>query len=159
MENWQFHLLEIIIFFSGCEKSNPIQGTWRKKGKFWSAGKSTFKVSEGTKLQWTIGLTFDKEIITLIDNNAHTNCNGKTCTVENKYYKPDEGGNVTLKYRIVYQSKPKPQVTRLTLDGIEICALKNLECIEYDKYVTIKCNQERSHIISNNGIHSGGPQY
>ena len=64
---------------------------------------------------------------------------------------------MTLKYRVVYQSKPKPQVTRLTLDGIEICALKNLECIESDKYLLIKCNQERSHIISRNGIHSGGP--
>ena len=98
--------------FSGCEKSNLITSTWRKKGKFWSAGRSTFKVSEDPKLQWTIGLTFDKEIITLIDNNAYTNCNGKTCTVENKYYKPDEGHKVTLKYRVVYHSKPKPQVTR-----------------------------------------------
>ena len=107
-----FHLLKIILFFSGCEKSNVITSTWRKKGKFWSAGRSTFKVSEGAKLRWTIELTFDKEIIALLDNNAHTNCNGKTCTVENKYYKPDEGNKVTLKYRIVYQSKPKPQVTR-----------------------------------------------
>ena len=157
MENLQLELLEIILFFSGCEKSNLITSTWRKKGKFWSAGRSTFKVSEDPKLQWTIGLTFDKEIITLIDNNAYTNCNGKTCTVENKYYKPDEGHKVTLKYRIVYQSKPKPQVTRLTLDGIDICSVENLECIETDKYLLIKCNQQRSHIISNNGIYSGGP--
>ena len=112
MENLQLELLKIILFFSGCEKSNLITSTWRKKGKFWSAGRSTFKVSEDAKLRWTIGLTFDKEIITLIDNNAYTNCNGKTCTIENKYYKPDEGDEVTLKYRVVYQSKPKPQVTR-----------------------------------------------
>ena len=98
-----------------------------------------------------------KEIIALVDNDAHTNCNGKTCTVENKYYKPDEGHKVTLKYRVIYQSKPKPQVTRLTRDGIEICAMENLECIESDKYLLIKCDQQRSHIISNNGIHSGRP--
>ena len=59
MENLQLELLEIILFFSGCEKSNLITSTWRKKGKFWSAGRSTFKVSEGAKIRWSIGLTFD----------------------------------------------------------------------------------------------------
>ena len=150
---FRFTSLTSCYLFSGCEKSNLITSIWRKKGKFWSAGRSTFKVSEGAELSWTIWLTFNKEVIALIDGNAHTNCNGKTCTIVNKYYKPDDEGKVTLKYRIVYQSKPKPQVIRLTLDGIDICALKpSLECIKQSDYVLISCNVQRSHFISNNGI-------